>query len=629
MSYCLNPACQKPQNPAGTNFCLACGTKLQLKDRYRAIAPIGEGGFGRTFLAEDTDRLNTHCVIKQLFPLLQIQGSSGAMSKASLLFEQEARRLLELGEQHPQIPTLFGYFEQNKILYLVQQYIEGQDLEQELEQQGAFSEQQIRELLNDLLPVLQFVHENQVIHRDIKPTNIVRRRSDRKFVLIDFGVSKQLSATGLAKTGTRTGTEGFAPIEQLRGGKAFPASDLYSLGVTCIHLLTSTEIDELYDPLEGNWLWKEQLSTKGVVVSDRLTQVLDKILKEYVKERYQSALEVLKDLNQLETSSVIASNENNTTNIQITYPIAPVPLAPQAQPEIPTWEFVRTLTGHSNLVRSVAFSLDGKILASGSWDNTIKLWNMDTNQLIHTLTGHSDPVSAVVFSPDNQIIASGSADGSIKLWQSSNGRLMRSLRGHTDWIKSVAISPNGETLASGSDDNTIKIWQIDSGVLNNTLFGHLYPVSSVTFSPDGQILASCSSDHTIKLWQANDGKLISTLTGHTDWIKSIAITPDCQTLVSGSRDNTIKLWQISTGKLIRTLTGHSKGVWWVAIAPDGKIIASASSDNTINLWRVDTGELIQTLKDHAKGVRCVAFSPDHRTLASGSAENTITIWRSN
>jgi serine/threonine protein kinase len=217
MIYCLNPNCQKPQNLDGTKFCLTCGSQLLLKNQYQAIQPIGEGGFGRTFLAFDAHRLNARCVIKQFFPLLEIQGNSQAMAKATELFEQEARQLLQLGEQHPQIPTLFAYFEQDRRLYLVQQFIAGQDLSQELAQQGAFSEEQIRELLHDLLPVLHFVHQQQVIHRDIKPTNILRRKIDGKLVLIDFGVAKVLTVgTGLTRTGTKAGTEGYAAIEQMR-----------------------------------------------------------------------------------------------------------------------------------------------------------------------------------------------------------------------------------------------------------------------------------------------------------------------------------------------------------------------------------------------------------------------------
>ncbi|MBE9018923.1 serine/threonine protein kinase, partial [Chroococcidiopsidales cyanobacterium LEGE 13417] len=294
MSYCLNPDCQNPQNLDGRKYCLVCGSKLLLKDQYQAIKPIGNGGFGRTFLAEDANRLNALCVIKQFFPLPHIQGNIEAMAKATLLFKQEARQLLELGEKHPQIPTLFGYFEQEQRLYLVQQHIDGQDLEKELEQQGSFNEEQIRALMHSLLPVLQFIHHCDVIHRDIKPTNILRQKVDNKFVLIDFVVAKQLAGTSISAASTKPGTEGYAPIDQLRGGRAFPASDIYSLGVTCIRLMTNAELDEIYNPLEGNWMWRPYLQQRGIDVSDRLSDILDRMLQEYVQRRYQSAEEVLK-----------------------------------------------------------------------------------------------------------------------------------------------------------------------------------------------------------------------------------------------------------------------------------------------------------------------------------------------
>ncbi|MGI2909552.1 protein kinase domain-containing protein, partial [Tolypothrix sp. VBCCA 56010] len=421
MIYCLAPNCQKPQNPDATKFCLTCGSQLLLKNQYQAIQPIGQGGFGRTFLAVDAYRLNAYCVIKQFFPLPEIQGNSQAMVKATELFEQEARQLLQLGEQHPQIPTLFAYFEQDKRLYLVQQFIDGQDLSQELAQRGAFSESQIRELLHDLLPVLHFVHQQQVIHRDIKPTNILRRQIDGKLVLIDFGVAKQLIDTALTKTGTKAGTQGYAAIEQLRSGKAYPASDLYSLGVTCIHLLTQVEVDELYDPQEGKWLWREHLRQKGKDVSTQLSEILDKLLKDYVKERYQSVNEVLQDLK-----------------------AALTPESPTLKPQ--NWRLIHTLKGHSNSVQSVAISPDNMTLAGGSFDNTIKLWNLTTGHEIRTLKGHSDPVCSVAISPDGETVASGSFDNTIKLWNLTTGHEIRTLKGHSDPVCSVAISPDGETV---------------------------------------------------------------------------------------------------------------------------------------------------------------------------------------
>ncbi len=274
---------------------------MLLKDLYAATEPLRDGGFGRTFRAINHGKFEELCVIKQLSPPQEFQRKPGHFKKYVRLFEQEARRLYEL--KHAQIPELISYFEEDGRLYLVQEFIDGYNLKDELEKKGSYSESKIRELLLDLLPLLKFVHERSVIHRDIKPENVIRRDRDRKLVLIDFGVSKQVVTASASKTGTKLGTPGYAALEQ-RHGKAVPASDLYSLGVTCIRLLTSVmpyldiygDIhDDLYDPLEGRWLWREALP-KGTKISQDLSEVLDKLIQEYVKDRYKSAEEVLQAL---------------------------------------------------------------------------------------------------------------------------------------------------------------------------------------------------------------------------------------------------------------------------------------------------------------------------------------------
>ncbi len=303
MQICQNPNCSNPFNSDGNRFCISCGQSNfgnLLRNRFRVLKLLGEGGFSRTYAAEDADRLNAPCVIKQFFP--QIQGTS-ERTKAAQLFKEEAFRLYELGENHQQIPRLLAYFEQGSCLNLVQEFIQGQTLLRELQQQ-AFSEQQIWELLADLLPVLEFVHGHNVIHRDIKPENIIRRQRDNKLVLIDFGGAKQVTQTSIARQATVIYTIGYAPTEQM-AGFACQASDLYSLGVTCVRLLTQClprrdaygQIhDLLYDPMSGQWLWREYLLQKGVNISDELGQILDNLLKHLPKERYQTAVEVFQDL---------------------------------------------------------------------------------------------------------------------------------------------------------------------------------------------------------------------------------------------------------------------------------------------------------------------------------------------
>ena len=286
---CLNPDCQKPHNIQGTKYCQSCGTELTiLRNHYRPIKLISdEGGFGRTYLAEDIDKLDEKCVIKQFVP--KTQGSQ-AIKKAKELFAQEARQLQQLGK-HPQIPYLIAYFSENGYMYLVQEYIEGKPLDKLFFNQGCWNERQVRDFLGDILPILEFIHQHKVIHRDIKPPNIMCRDLDSKFVLIDFGASKDLAATVAAK-GTQIGTFGYSAFEQMRGGEAYQSSDLYSIGVTCFYLLTKVSPNQLFLDQGYQWVedWQKHLQQS---ISPQLREVLGKLLPKKRHNRYQTAAEVI------------------------------------------------------------------------------------------------------------------------------------------------------------------------------------------------------------------------------------------------------------------------------------------------------------------------------------------------
>ncbi|QOV22592.1 serine/threonine-protein kinase [Anabaenopsis elenkinii] len=297
---CLNPECDNPSVTEDTKFCPSCGIPLVvLRKRYQPLKPLGGGGFAKTYLAVDIDKLNSECVIKQLAP--QTQGTAG-LQKATALFLQEAQQLQQLGE-HPQIPALLAYFAEDNRLYLVQQFIEGENLLTELANQGIFNEAKIRELLQDVLPVLQVIHSQEIIHRDIKPENIMRRRSDGKLILIDFGASKQLQGT--VKTGTNIGTFGYSAVEQMQDGRVYPSSDLYSIGATCFHLLTGIHPWELWREDGYGWVKQWRNYVKQAVTLE-LGQILDKLLHKDAQFRYQSAEEVLQDLNSVPIPPTVA-----------------------------------------------------------------------------------------------------------------------------------------------------------------------------------------------------------------------------------------------------------------------------------------------------------------------------------
>lgn len=678
MVCCLNPDCANPQNPDGEMYCQSCNTLLipLLRGRYRILKVLSdEGGFGRTYLSEDIDKLNELCVVKQFAP--KVQGTA-AMKKAVELFRQEAQRLQHLGE-HDQIPALFAYFEEDNYLFLVQQLINGQNLVEELRQGAVYNEDKIVDLLLNLLPVLKFIHERGVIHRDIKPHNIIRRYSDGQLVLIDFGAAKQVTATMQTQLGTTIGSLGYTPIEQMQYGKAYFSSDLFSLGATCFHLLTGISPSKLWMTQGYGWIdtWQQYWNASDLEgdLSATLVKVLNKLLETDLQKRYQSADEVIDEL--MNQRSLILKSPTRISGYPIlpkAWPVSFLLRLPPIQKLFSqrfqhkfkqrllvnavimllglggVWYLYSlpqsvsqssdsaaepyTLKGHSSDVNSVAFSPNGEFLASGSDDKTIKVWNFQTGEKIHTLQGHSGWIWAIAFAPDGKTLVSAGADKTIKLWNLATGEQIRNFQGHSQGVASVAFSPDGQTLVSGGLDKTIKLWNLGTGKEISTLQGHSQAVANVAFSPDGKTLASGSWDRTIKLWNLATSQVIRTWEGHSDIVISVAFSPDGMTLASGSRDKTIKLWNLLTGEVIRTLRGHTDKINSLAYMPrtnnktiSDVILASASNDNTIKLWNLTTGKNIRTLKRDSGYIYSVVISPDGKHLASGgSAENIIKIW---
>jgi WD40 repeat protein len=650
MICCLNPHCTQPNHATLASVCPTCGSPLEkrLRGRYRPLKLIGRGGFGRTYFALDVDRLNSRCVIKQFAP--QTQGTKSFL-KAVQLFEQEAVRLHELGE-HPQIPTLLAYFEQNKYLYLVQQMVQGRTLHQEIAAQAAYSEGSIRQLLEDLLPVLQFIHDHGVIHRDITPSNIIRRKGDQKPVLIDFGVAKQFSEAIRYEQGTRIGTEGYAPIEQLRSGQAYPSSDLYSLGATCLHLLTGRKPEDLYSPQEGRWLWQEHLESQGRTLHPGLADLLNAMTQDLVSERYQTAQDVLSDLQRLpklegavpgwvssqaEQSLFVGLTQPPRSgpgqNIGLAMPTTTLPQTPESadsQPPVP--ESLPPSASPSGPARSGpsrsapprAPSLPPGVPTGSPQSHPAA--ERPGWQPLKTLTGHQSWVTAVAFNPQQPILASGGLDDTLRLWNWQTSDLLHSFKGHARGVNDVIFDRRGQLLVSCGDDATIKVWYLNDGTLRHTLKGHLRDVTAIALGSSGNLLASASEDGTLKLWDLSQGTLLKTITGSAGMLKTVALADGDRRLVSGGFDNTVRLWDVQTASTLKVLTGHTNTVNQVALSPDGSLIASASKDRTIRLWDVATGTLRHTLQGHSQEVNTVAFFPTGQCLVSGGSDGTLRLW---
>ncbi|MBD2513627.1 serine/threonine protein kinase [Nostoc sp. FACHB-973] len=355
--YCTRPRCPRPQNyfpdlddittlkTTQQKYCTSCGMPLLLDGRYVTMKLLGRGGFGAAFLARDRRIPGMRqCVVKQFQPAGNL--TSTQLHQAQIMFEREAEVLAQIGNEHEQIPDLFAFFpvivnslqsgQQDQFFYLVQEYIDGQNLEEELTQQGKFSEQQVLELLQEILKVLKFVHEKGIIHRDIKPSNIMRRR-DGKLFLLDFGAVKQVAnvASGAASS-TGIYSMGFAPPEQMTGGQVFPSTDLYALAVTVITLLTDKEATQLFDAYSNQWKWRMQVN-----VNPRLASILDNMLLPAANQRFQSAQEVLDALN----SPPLAATQINSRSVTLPpqssqSSSSPVRRSPATKPTFSTLELL-------------------------------------------------------------------------------------------------------------------------------------------------------------------------------------------------------------------------------------------------------------------------------------------------
>ncbi|NEO86415.1 MAG: serine/threonine protein kinase [Spirulina sp. SIO3F2] len=341
----------KSLKTAQQKYCTHCGMPMILGGRYIPVHLLGKGGFGAAYLARDRYTTSLReCVVKQFLPAGDLTPEQ--LDIAQGLFEREAHVLEEIGNEHKQIPDSYAFFpliardrqthQDKQFFYLVQEYINGQDLEQELNEQGFFTEAEIVTVMRNVLRILTFVHSRGVIHRDIKPSNIMRSQQGRLY-LLDFGAVKQVATVAGSPQGRSTGiySVGFAPPEQMQGSRVFPSTDLYALAATCLMLLTNQTPDSLFDAYHNEWTWRKHATH----VSDGLAKILDRMLLSAPRDRYQSAQEVLQDLNQIQVAATTKGRSAkptatplNTTTIQSTPGAAAQPKAspnfqPQAKPQ--------------------------------------------------------------------------------------------------------------------------------------------------------------------------------------------------------------------------------------------------------------------------------------------------------
>jgi len=684
VSYCLNPKCPNPSDQAnsGKSACIHCGSELLLQGRYRLVAPLGGGGFGRTFEVDDNGARRVLKVLLKEHP------------KAVELFKQEADVLVRL--RHPGIPKVDrdGYFiftpanSTESFHCLVMEKIAGANLQDWLKNRGRpISQEQALNWLKQLSEILDQVHRLNYFHRDIKPHNIMCKPNGQ-LVLIDFGTAREVSATYFAKVGqgqnvTGIVSPGYTPPEQTNG-KAVPQSDFFALGRTFVYLLTGkppTAFPE--NPRTGRLMWR-----KGAPqVSDPLANVIDYLMAPFPGNRPQSPQMVLQCLEEIklddgdsqlptqlpttgQTKLRATSGPSGATqqtslnrlkprNTELKKPLEKVfewknkllagtavlmlgigasqiygSLRYGVFPANPVWllsslpssQFLQRSLDNKGSVNAIALSPNGQTLVSASF-GTIRIWNLRTGGVVHTLYSvHSKKsVKTLAVSPDSSLLASGGDDNNVIIWDLKTGRRIRTIPAHTAAVNAIAFSKDGKTLASGSDDKTVRLWNARTGSRLRTLSGHAGGVNAIALSRDGKTLASGSEDKTLRLWNLGTGEVRRIITGHRGAVNAVAFSPNGQSVASASTDNTIHLSNVQDGKRTRTFKGHSSWVRTIAFSPNSRTLISGGGD--IIVWDLKTGKERSILSGHSQFVSSVAISRDSKTFMSGSPDRTIKIWR--
>ena len=649
------------EKPVGFVGQLLCG-------RYQLLSTLGSGGMGKVFLAEDI-RFGGFYALKMIHPWLLKN------METTSRFIQEFKLTAHLN--HPGIIRTYSIDEDpiSNLLFYTMEYIEGsslQDIINQAKQHGEdpkFSGEETLRLLEKLGEIITYIHKKGVVHRDLKPANILFMADTKELKLVDFGLAKAFTESNPTLHTGHGGTFYYIAPEQLKGGEEVqPTADIFSLGVIAYQLLTGElpvamaappsqlnpnlhkDVDEVmrktmhpttakrfqtfeafYQSLNNALKSPPRRKRKKHPSLPRMKGFLGNIHKSGEYYSASGSSEKSQPWPKSSSGNRIPLRENSPVPGQHLGFSLPLETQTMMEPNRSSLNrttgslLVNSLQSSQGHITALAWSPDGKLMASGGTNRTIKIWDASSWFQLHTLKNHQEMISALTWNPSGTQLLSASHDKTIKVWDIYSARQQMVLT-HEAEVTRISYAPNGRFIVSGSRDGVIKVWEADTGLLIRTIKEHGGGITALHICPDSQVLVSGSEDKTIQLWDANTGKNLQIFEEYWTEVNAVLLSKGAEFLFSATDDATLKQWRSASGNVQQTFRGHQESVRCAALLKNGRYLLSGSEDKTLKLWEVETGSVLHTFYRHAQGVLALSVSEDQMKLISGGYEGVIKCW---
>jgi serine/threonine protein kinase len=631
---------------------------------FHILGVIGRGGMGVVLRALDKC-LQRLVAIKVLSP--ELANNETARKR----FCREARAAAAVTHENVVAIHEVDEDEDSGVPFLVMHLVTGMSLEDHIAANGALKPRDIISIAAQSAAGLAAAHAQGLIHRDIKPGNILLESDLQRVKITDFGLARTTDAVHLTQTGYTPGTPLYMAPEQARGESVDHRSDLFSLGSVIYAMCTGRP------PFQGSTPYvvlksvtEEQPPPIHVInpeIPEWLTEVVDRLHAKKPDDRFQSA-QILAELLHRRLAELVSgqapkncpkmrrvpllATAKRRTVLALAGGILLGSVATLGATELLGASHLfgirhaanveesgpaplATLNAQVGPVWSSSFSPDGSTLAMGLDDGTVKVWNVKEKQVNYTINAHRGPVWSATVSPGGNLLATASDDGTVKIWDLAShdpNKATLELK-HASPVRSVVFSPNGKAVLTGSRNGSLHIYDIDptcptcGKVAFEVEHAHDGVIMSVAFAPDGKTVVSAGSDKLVKLWDVTEPRAAKlTMPGHTGSVYTVAFAPDGKHLASGSWDRSVRVWDTAAGNCQVTLTGHAADIWSVAFAPDGRTLASGSEDRTVKLWDIESGQNLTTFRGHGATIYTVCFARDGKVLASGGRDGTVKLW---